>query len=38
MHVADGVDRFGHVDVLVDNAGIFHQGSIADTPVERYRC
>lgn len=35
--LAEGVDRFGHVDALVNNAGIFHQGTIADTPVERYR-
>lgn len=28
---------FGHVDVLVNNAGIFHQGPITETPLERYR-
>ncbi|MFE5707354.1 SDR family NAD(P)-dependent oxidoreductase [Rhodococcus koreensis] len=32
-----GIDAFGHIDVLVNNAGIFHQGTITETPVERYR-
>ncbi|MDF3313908.1 SDR family oxidoreductase, partial [Rhodococcus sp. T2V] len=35
--LAAGIDAFGHVDVLVNNAGIFHQGTIVETPVERYR-
>jgi 3alpha(or 20beta)-hydroxysteroid dehydrogenase len=31
------LDAFGHVDVLVNNAGIYFQGELEDTPVERYR-
>lgn len=31
------VDAFGYVDVLVNNAGIYFQGELVDTPVERYR-
>jgi 3alpha(or 20beta)-hydroxysteroid dehydrogenase len=31
------VAAFGYVDVLVNNAGIFFQGELVDTPVERYR-
>lgn len=31
------IDHFGYVDVLVNNAGIFFQGPIAETPIDRYR-
>ncbi|HEX7740039.1 MAG TPA: SDR family NAD(P)-dependent oxidoreductase, partial [Marmoricola sp.] len=30
-------ETFGFVDVLVNNAGIYFQASVADTPLERYR-
>jgi 3alpha(or 20beta)-hydroxysteroid dehydrogenase len=30
-------DHFGYVDVLVNNAGIFFQGPITETPIDRYR-
>jgi len=35
--LAAGVRTFGHVDVLVNNAGIYFQAPIVDTPLERYR-
>ena len=35
--LAAGKDAFGHVDVLVNNAGIYLQGPITQTPLERYR-
>lgn len=35
--LAAGIDAFGHVDVLINNAGIYFQGELTDTPVERYR-
>lgn len=31
------IAAFGHVDVLVNNAGIFYQGTLAETPLDRYR-
>ncbi|MDJ1371156.1 SDR family NAD(P)-dependent oxidoreductase [Gulosibacter molinativorax] len=34
---AAGVDAFGEVNVLVNNAGIFHQATIAETSLETYR-
>lgn len=30
-------EEFGHVDVLVNNAGIFFQAPITETPLEHYR-
>lgn len=30
-------NHFGYVDVLVNNAGIFFQGPITQTPIDRYR-
>ncbi|MEN0136689.1 MAG: glucose 1-dehydrogenase [Rhodococcus sp. (in: high G+C Gram-positive bacteria)] len=35
--LAAGIDAFGHVDVLINNAGIYYQNPITETPVERYR-
>lgn len=35
--LGQAVDAFGYVDVLVNNAGIFYQGDLLDTPLERYR-
>lgn len=35
--LAAGIDAFGFVDVLVNNAGIYDQGPIVETSVERYR-
>ncbi len=35
--LAAGTEAFGHVNVLVNNAGIYFQGPITETPVERYR-
>lgn len=37
LALEQAIDAFGHVDVLVNNAGIFFQGDLTDTPVERYR-
>jgi 3alpha(or 20beta)-hydroxysteroid dehydrogenase len=33
----EAITPFGYVDVLVNNAGIFHQGDLIDTHVELYR-
>lgn len=30
-------DHFGYVDVLINNAGIFHQAPLTETPLGRYR-
>lgn len=35
--LADATAAFGHVDVLVNNAGIYYQAPITETPLERYR-
>jgi 3alpha(or 20beta)-hydroxysteroid dehydrogenase len=35
--VTDTVQAFGHIDVLINNAGIFEQGSVLDTTLEAYR-
>jgi 3alpha(or 20beta)-hydroxysteroid dehydrogenase len=35
--LAVGVDTFGYVDVLVNNAGIYYQNPITETPLERYQ-
>ncbi|MFC9555753.1 SDR family NAD(P)-dependent oxidoreductase [Rhodococcus sp. NPDC056960] len=35
--LAAGIEAFGHVDVLINNAGIYYQNPITETPVERYR-
>jgi 3alpha(or 20beta)-hydroxysteroid dehydrogenase len=32
-----GTEAFGHVDVLVNNAGIYFQAPLTETPLERYR-
>lgn len=35
--LTSATDHFGYVDVLVNNAGIFSQGPITETPIDRYR-
>jgi 3alpha(or 20beta)-hydroxysteroid dehydrogenase len=35
--LAEATAAFGHVDVLVNNAGIYYQGELTDTPLDRYR-
>jgi 3alpha(or 20beta)-hydroxysteroid dehydrogenase len=35
--LAVGIDTFGYVDVLVNNAGIYYQNPITETPLERYQ-
>lgn len=35
--VADSLQAFDRIDVLVNNAGIFEQGSVLDTTLEAYR-
>lgn len=35
--LAAATETFGHVDVLVNNAGIYYQAPIAETPLEHYR-
>ncbi|MBN9177466.1 MAG: glucose 1-dehydrogenase [Microbacterium sp.] len=35
--VAATVDRFGHLDVLINNAGIFSRGSVAEATVADWR-
>ncbi|MDF3313448.1 SDR family NAD(P)-dependent oxidoreductase [Rhodococcus koreensis] len=35
--LAAGIEAFGHIDVLINNAGIYYQNPIAETPVEKYR-
>lgn len=35
--VAETVDRFGSLDVLVNNAGVFTRGSVVDATVEDWR-
>jgi 3alpha(or 20beta)-hydroxysteroid dehydrogenase len=32
-----GIEMFGFVDVLVNNAGIYFQAPVTETPLERYR-
>lgn len=35
--VNGAIERFGRIDVLVNNAGMYHRGSIAETPLETVR-
>ena len=35
--VAEVLQSFGHIDILINNAGIFEQGSILDTTLAAYR-
>ncbi|BDB62697.1 MULTISPECIES: SDR family NAD(P)-dependent oxidoreductase [Rhodococcus] len=32
-----GIAAFGHIDVLINNAGIYHHGPLVETPVDQYR-
>jgi 3alpha(or 20beta)-hydroxysteroid dehydrogenase len=34
--VADAIEAFGQIDVLVNNAGVFEQGSILDTTLKNF--
>jgi 3alpha(or 20beta)-hydroxysteroid dehydrogenase len=35
--VRQAIDRHGRIDVLVNNAGIFHRAKLVDTDLETYR-
>ena len=35
--LATAKSAFGYVDVLINNAGIYHQGPITETPLQTYR-
>ena len=35
--LTEAVKKFGHVDVLVNCAGITHTGTLVDTPADKFQ-